>query len=792
MNTRFAHIGLALMLTPPSVAVAQNHAFTVRDDIEMSRFSDPSAEEKGSSAKLSPDGKYFAVVTSKGLLDEDKIESAILLFDSQTALRSLRNTGRASDVRPRILAKIAAVPDKQASHAYAAVITSLRWSLDSRYLYFIGEDSGRNYRLSVVEIETGRLRVLSLPGYNVTRFDIANGTLVYTAWRAGDGDQNDHYWGLPVNADARSVTGVSLVNALFPYDVGDNTAKKSELWMVRGAKNGGLSRSVARFPSPDLNYMSGVEAFHLSPSGHKLVQLVPVPAEQVSPLWEAYEPALGLEHMQIRHSDPLLTSPNSLVRLKQYELINLDTGAISPLIEAPHALTLGYADGSEVLWSPDERMVLLTNTFLPFEGADSQEQTARRRPCAVASVEVVSRRVDCVVFNSDRASINANGAHLRQASFGTSNDQVILSFTRSDGKEETRRYRYKEGEWSLLDSTGPPSPDLARPNQPTKSQEFEVAVKQSLNEPPTLWATDRRTGRSRRLWDPNPQLARMRFGIASIYRWKDNTGLEWRGGLVMPVDYVQGRRYPLVIQIYSFQDDQFVTDGMMPTSFAARALASAGMMVLQIQRKMPHTLNDAEAQTHLEAFRSAIDHLSAEGLVDPAKVGIVGFSWTCWYVENALIKDPGRFAAATIADGTDHSYMSYHLWGVSSPSIEEQDARINGGKPFGEGLQLWVNMAPGFHLDHVQTPIRIEAIRPSGLLGEWEIYSSLMLQGKPVDLIYFPEGQHIHQRPLERLASQQGNVDWFRFWLQRYEDPDPAKSDQYRRWEALRPEIATK
>jgi hypothetical protein len=72
------------------------------------------------------------------------------------------------------------------------------------------------------------------------------------------------------------------------------------------------------------------------------------------------------------------------------------------------------------------------------------------------------------------------------------------------------------------------------------------------------------------------------------------------------------------------------------------------------------------------------------------------------------------------------------------------------------------------------------------LLGEWETYSSLLQQGKPVDLIYLPGGQHILQKPLDRYASEQGNVDWFRFWLKGEEDPDPAKVEQYRRWRHLR------
>ena len=110
-----------------------------------------------------------------------------------------------------------------------------------------------------------------------------------------------------------------------------------------------------------------------------------------------------------------------------------------------------------------------------------------------------------------------------------------------------------------------------------------------------------------------------------------------------------------------------------------------------------------------------------------------------------------------------------------------------GAPPFGrQGLLQWTEHALGFQLDRVITPLRIEAITPTSVLSEWEMYSSLVQQGKPVDLIYFPDGQHIHQKPLERLESQQGDVDWFRFWLQGYRDPDPAKHAEHERWEELR------
>jgi hypothetical protein len=55
-----------------------------------------------------------------------------------------------------------------------------------------------------------------------------------------------------------------------------------------------------------------------------------------------------------------------------------------------------------------------------------------------------------------------------------------------------------------------------------------------------------------------------------------------------------------------------------------------------------------------------------------------------------------------------------------------------------------------------------------------------------VDFIYFPKGNHILFSPLNRLGSQGGNVDWFRFWLQGLEDPDPKKAEQNKRWRNLR------
>ncbi len=72
------------------------------------------------------------------------------------------------------------------------------------------------------------------------------------------------------------------------------------------------------------------------------------------------------------------------------------------------------------------------------------------------------------------------------------------------------------------------------------------------------------------------------------------------------------------------------------------------------------------------------------------------------------------------------------------------------------------------------------------VLSEWEWFIGLTRLGKPVDLIYLPDGPHVLVKPWERMVSQQGAVDWFRFWLKDEGDPDPAKAEQYARWRELR------
>jgi len=58
--------------------------------------------------------------------------------------------------------------------------------------------------------------------------------------------------------------------------------------------------------------------------------------------------------------------------------------------------------------------------------------------------------------------------------------------------------------------------------------------------------------------------------------------------------------------------------------------------------------------------------------------------------------------------------------------------------------------------------------------------------GKPVEPVIYLGASHVFSLPSQRKVSMERNLDWFRFWLQGYEDPAPQKRAQYERWRAMR------
>jgi len=183
-------------------------------------------------------------------------------------------------------------------------------------------------------------------------------------------------------------------------------------------------------------------------------------------------------------------------------------------------------------------------------------------------------------------------------------------------------------------------------------------------------------------------------------------------------------------------------------------------------------------------YAQIVGELDRRSMIDKEKVGISGFSRTVWFVAYAMTHTDTHFSAVLLTDGIDGGYFDYIADRLTEFEID------NGGlAPFGtSGLHLWMDQAPGFSLDRIHMPVRLVSFRNP--LSLWEMFIGLQLQDKPVELIELPDAEHLMEKPSDRHAAMQGMVDWFRFWLQGYRDPDPTKADEYERWQKMTHQLA--
>jgi hypothetical protein len=781
-RTVFVALSASVMLGQKAI-----HRFDVRDSIEMTTFSNPAQLEVHPKVCFSPNGSKFLIVTSRGDVATNEVRSELLLYDTSSVERFLGQETSANPPVPLRLARIASVPLAFATRSYAPLITGLRWSTDSRSVYFLGQMSDGSRRLYQVGASASHLHALSPAGIDVRQFAVnrQNKVLFFGGLMNRSGAADPSLSGDRINQDARVVTGLSLQQILFPKVDSGVKPRVDSLWEVTGTASVRVIVPNRELGGPDLDLLS-TRLLELSPDSHYAICILPVKTIPAS--WRNYDPMPIFEQRRIDPTDRGQTSVFNVNRPRAYFLIDLRDGTRKELVGAPSGSTFGYHDRSMVIWPAHVNGVVVTNTFLPLSG-DGSADPRRLLPCAVAWVNLITPTQQCVVLSRDRyqaKSAGPNGplqlidGHLD----GLDDDSLALEFgyNNEDVASDELYVRHPDG-WS--------KGEVTRHNK--AGDALSLYIDQSLNGPPTLWAKDNASLRSRGLLDPNPQLHQISSGQASVYRWTDETGRKWEGGLVLPVGYQASHRYPLVIQTHGFEPNQFLVDGQFPTAMAARPLASVGIVVLQMGYAYDHITTAKELDDQLSGYRSAIDQLVEDGLVDRSRVGIIGFSRTAWHVEAALERAPDLFAAATIDDGIDVGYMQYMLYGAGNRALSAEFEHINGGPPFGEGIAHWFDRAVPFHLDRVRTPLRIEAIGPMSLVAEWENYSSLLQQGKAVDLIYMPQGQHILQSPLDRLASQEGNVAWFCFWL--LQDPAAAGCPvvpraEVERWKEMRAQQA--
>ncbi len=737
-------IGIA---SPLASAQQTKRPFTVADDISMTTIGDNSNGDT-TDIEFSPDGKYFAVCTNRGRLDLNRVEGSLRFYRSQEVENFLHN--------PKELRAPSPIWVVDRFQKERAPFRDWQWLADSGGVAFLEAQTYLDVSvLMLADVRKKKIEQLSLVTEDVRKFDVRDkNNLIYTVADPAPLQK--------MEAERQSAAFVGKgrsINAWLLFEPNHAVPRSNYVLAVVGGKRFGVKRNGAPLVSEG-DYVD----FTLSPDGHWLATTLPV--DEVPPAWKTlYLPAYSP------------SSPDFRFRLAngraahQYVRIDLQTDFVEALTDAPigpdNAWWAGWGMGGTPRWSSDGQAIVLLNTFL------KSKDSVPSRPC-VAVVDLQSNTRSCVEIL--KGHLGADGSaeegyhYVSDARFVEGDKhRVKVTFSNPDQAIQSTEYQQSsDGTWRAVEQV--------------EQNGLKVTVKQSFNEPPRLVATDKQI--SRVIWDPNPQFQNIELGKPSVYTWRDKEGKERKGGLYKPSDYKPGQRYPLVIQTHGFNQSIFMPSGAFTTAMAARELAAKGIMVLQVG-EVGNCQYDTvdEGPCNAAGYEAVANQLVSERLVDPERAGIIGFSRTCFHVMEMLTKGFFHLKAASITAGVMFTYPQFILW---PPDAFGEAKQIIGAEPFGEGLQKWLKESPGFNLDKINTPLLVVGEGPGSVLDMWEPYAGLRYLHKPVDLIMLNTDEHVLTNPAVRMASQGGSVDWFRFWLQDYEDPDPTKAEQYKRWRELR------
>jgi dipeptidyl aminopeptidase/acylaminoacyl peptidase len=535
----------------------------------------------------------------------------------------------------------------------------------------------------------------------------------------------------------------------------------TQVWLV--AAGGGQARALARSPVD-------VERFAWRPDGRGIV-FASRPGLLAERAADKAEAGRGFHYgdrfVPMMRSRP---QPSAAVALETFTL-SLSDGSVEPAPAIEKARLLRVGSDERTVTAPDGRRAWL-----------ERRETSPLSPSDLRATTADGRAVTC-----PRKICTGTITGLWWLTGGS------LLFLQREGwaKSDMVLYRWTPG-------AGPPRAILSTTDVLdgcVLASTRLLCTREGPRRPRYLALIDPLSGRSRVLYDPNPEFRHLRLGTVTRLFWRNKIGLEARGDLVLPPGYKPGTRLPLIVTQYF--SNGFLRGGT-GDEYPIYLFAARGFAVLSLERPTFFATTDPTLKTYedvnaanargwgerrslLSAVDVGVQKVIAMGIADPARVGITGLSDGASTVAFALINDK-RFAAAAMSSCCLEPWT---IMTVVGPAYARRMRTLGYPPATAEDRPFWGPASIARNAATIDTPLLLQ-LSDDEYLMSLEAYTALKEHGKPVDMYVFPGEHHIKWQPAHRRAIYERNLDWFDFWLRERVDPDPAKAGQYARWRALR------
>lgn len=330
-----------------------------------------------------------------------------------------------------------------------------------------------------------------------------------------------------------------------------------------------------------------------------------------------------------------------------------------------------------------------------------------------------------------------------------------------------------------------------------------VCVQEGISTPPALVRIDLDSGKITRLAAVSAQHDEIAPLSVQARTWVNRSGYKAAGYVIFPRGYRVGEHYPAIIVTHgSDADERFAAIGNQ-WNYPVQLWAERGYLIVLINDPWPQqapelhdaymtwlrgrgTANPEEMQRLLwlngiHSFEDAAKNLIEEGLIDPARIGIAGYSRGAQMVNVAVVNSK-LFRAASSGDGGFLEPQGYN-------SARSSYNAIYGGSPLSHHFNQYLRFAPSLNADKICTPIlqQVAAASPTQL----EFYEALRAQDVPTQITYYPgkntasDESHVFRVPENRLLAMRENIAWFDYWLLGKRDLDAPFPERFVEWDRM-------
>ncbi|MDH5714888.1 MAG: S9 family peptidase [Candidatus Aminicenantes bacterium] len=271
----------------------------------------------------------------------------------------------------------------------------------------------------------------------------------------------------------------------------------------------------------------------------------------------------------------------------------------------------------------------------------------------------------------------------------------------------------------------------------------------------------------KKLTNLNQNIENFKLGKTEVIRWKSFDNLEIEGLLVYPVDFEEGEKYPLIVQIHGGPS------GVYTKSFdvTGQYFAGQGYFYFKPNFRGSSGYGDEFQRADIgdwgggdyQDIITGVRHLIKKGFIDEERMGVMGWSYggymTAWVVTQTDI-----FKAAVVGAGITENIS---MWGTQDiPHVFEA---YFGGGPYEKGLmELYLKLSPLSHVRKAKTPTLIlhgenDQRVPTGQASLF--YRALKAVKIPTQLVWYPRSGHGPREPNLRLDVVKRQAAWFSKYL---------------------------